>query len=126
MATRHAVYELKKIKGKKAYVPVRVESIRSSLNAASWWLKEYVEDELWRNINWIKGGNLSDIVEYEMDGNRLAYIPNIKDDDSISIYGRRNIYYVDEYPNPYSYYKLHKNRNKGLFEPTFVLEGIKE
>ena len=127
MATEYAIYELEKVKGKKEYITTRVVSVEKSLTAAYRELERYKDDCLdypaWFNKK------TREHVYYELD-DRMLYVPNmrdVEDEDAamIGIYGRKPIYYIDEYPNPYAYYKLHKKRNAIFMGQQFFLEGVR-
>ena len=122
---KYGFYELTKVKGKKEYIP-SVKTIENSLQAAYEELQSYWDDCLdypvWFNAK------TEEAVAYERD-DRMLYVPNEKyfeDEDGvlvpevIGVYGRKPIYYIDEYPNPYTRYKLHKKGDH------FTLEGIAE
>ena len=130
MAQKYAVYKLKKVKGKKdEYIlddSQRFTSICNSLSAGYRELQEFWDDCLdgpvWYNHK------VCEFVAYEKD-DRMLYVPNDKMKkraDGVceivrdGIYNRQPIYYLDIYPNPYTYYKLHKN------EYGFELEAIAE
>lgn len=123
MAKKYAVYKLEKVKGKKEYV-ISSYTIWNSLRAAYNDLESWDEDlDGPRTYNRKTG----DFVAYELH-DRMLYVPNDgqKEVDgvlrpySIGVYGRFPIYYIDVYPNPYSYYKLRKVRGSD----DLVLEGI--
>lgn len=130
MAQKYTVYKLKKVPGKKnEYIlddSQRYKVICKSLSAGYRELQEYWDDCLdgpvWYNRK------IQDFVAYEKH-DRMLYVPNEKvvkradGDYEIrlgGIYNRLPIYYLDIYPNPYSYYRLHKN------EYGFELEAVKE
>ena len=121
---RYAVYKLTKVKGKKEYV-VSASYICNSLKAAYHELDcwdEDLDEPVWYNPK------TDEFVAFELRGDML-YVPNeieVETDDVwyprlIGAYGRFPIYYIDIYPNPYSYYKLHKVRGENRLE----LEGVK-
>ena len=124
MAKRYAVYKLTKVKGKKEYV-VSSYTVWNSLRAA------YNDLEVWdedldgpRTYNHKTG----EPVAFELH-DRMLYVPNEKvvkehgflTTRVIGAYGWFPIYYLDVYPNPYSYYKLRKARG----EDELYLEGVK-
>ncbi|MBR5493347.1 MAG: hypothetical protein IKV77_09515 [Alistipes sp.] len=130
MAKKYTVYKLKNVKGKKnEYVlddSQRLKYICKSLSEGYRELQEYWDDCLdgpvWYN------SKIDEFVAYEKD-DRMLYVPNDKmvrraDGDCEirrgGIYNRLPIYYLDIYPNPYLYYKLHKT------EYGFELEAITE
>ena len=121
---RYAVYKLTKVKGKKEYV-VSTSYICNSLNAA------YHELDCWdEDLDGPRTYNpkTGELVAFELHDDML-YVPNeieVKEDDVwttrvIGAYGWFPIFYIDIYPNPYSYYKLHKVRGENRLE----LEGVK-
>lgn len=128
MATKYAVYELKKVKGKKEYTVSRVVSVKNSLNAAYRELERYWEDCLDSPV-WFNKKTREPVAYVHYD-DRMLYVPNMKEVEEdgvlepklIGIYGRKPIFYIDEYPNPYTYYKLHKSR--AAYNSHFTLEGV--
>ena len=125
MAQKYAVYKLTKVKGKKEYV-VSSYTKWNSLRAAYHDLECWDEDlDGPRTFN----SKTGEFVAFEMH-DRMIYIPNwtiVKDEEGreywrlLGAYGWFPIYYIDVYPNPYSYYKLHKARGEDRLE----LEGVK-
>ena len=124
MAQKYAFYELIKVKGKKEYIPRPRGTAYSSISAAYRLLDKYWEDRFdypgWYNEK------IQEEVWHERDEN-LIYVPNYKgekDEDGVlrqklvGIYDRRPVYCIDEFPNPYSRYKVHKKGD------TMYLEGI--
>ena len=133
MAKRYAVYKLKKVKGKREYIVEDILSVCTSQRAAHEEMESFLEDCLdcpvWYNKK------IMDLVSYTKE-DTLLYVPNCilvpsemvpgaLEEKVIGIYGWLPIYYIDEYPNRYSYYKLHKLRIKWELDPKFGLEGIK-
>lgn len=120
MATkRYAVYKLVKRKGKKEYEPTQAW-ICNSLKAG------YHELDIWdEDLDGPVTFNrkTQELEAFELH-DRMIYVPNQREDEDgwhlIGAYGRFPIYYLDVYPNPYSYYKLHKVRGDNRLE----LEGI--
>lgn len=124
MAQKYALYKLEKVVGKKEYVPRLISSRGVSYSEAKRHLDMEYEDfpdgPLWYN------DKIEDFVTYTL-GERIMYVPN----DSLveidgawemvchGVYRRYPIYYIDVYPNPYSYYKLHVYKFRGI-----KLEGI--
>ena len=126
MADKYAFYELKKVPGENKYIPKKKREVYNSLAATHRTLDNYWEDRFdypgWYNPK------TGEEEWHEKDGN-LIYVPNYKlveDEDGAMIpklvgaYGRREIYYIDVYPHPYSYYKL---RKKG---ESMYVEGVIE
>lgn len=124
MTQRYAVYILSKVTGKNEYVVSKFYKFRS-LRAA------YKDLEIWDedfNEPVTYNSKTGEFVAYRMY-DRMLYVPNWrivtdKDGDEewclVGAYGRFPIYYIDIYPNPYSYYKLHKERG---FNQLY-LEGV--
>lgn len=123
MAKKYAVYQLDKVKGNKEYIPtvkVTTDSLKSAYNVLESWNEDFEE----MGIGWYNN-KTNEWAAYTID-DRLMYIPNetyVNVDDVlypkvIGIYGRRPIYYIDEYPCHYQAYKLHRKGDK------FTLEGI--
>ncbi len=127
MAQKFSIYKLKKVKGKKnEYIlddSQELNYICNSLSAGYSELQEYLDDcldgPIWYNRK------IDEVVAYEVDG-RMLYVPNDKivegtDGDCEirrgGIYNRLPIYYLDIYPNPYTCYKLHKNKYGFELEP---------
>ena len=119
MAQKYAVYKLKNVKGKKnEYILDNSQTftyICNSISAGYRELQEYWDDCLDGPVWYNK--KINNFVAYEKD-DRMLYVPNekmVKRADGVyetrivGIYNRLPIYYLDVYPNPYTYYKLHKN-----------------
>ena len=124
MAQRYAVYLLKKVANKKEYV-VSEAYIFSSLKAAYHDLEVWDED-LDDPVTF--NPQTGEFVSYRLY-DRMLCVPKwtLVEDDSgfeerrlVGVYARFPIYYIDKYPNPYSYYTLHKVR--GFNE--LYLEGV--
>ncbi len=124
MANKYAVYKLTKVKGKKEYVVssyTKWNSLRAAYNDLEGWDEDLDGPRTYNP----KTGEL---VAFELH-DRMLYVPNeieVKEDGFlttrvIGAYGRFPIYYLDVYPNPYSYYKLRKARGKD----ELFLEGVK-
>lgn len=115
MGQRFAVYQLKKVSGKKEYI-VSSYTVWNSLKQA------YHDLECWHE-------DLDESGVYYMLDDRMLFAPNIKDvlegdyyvEKIIGAYGWYPIYFIDVYKNPYSYYKLHKKRGRD----ELYLEGVK-
>ena len=120
---RYAVYKLTKIAGRKEY-EVSETYVCNSLKAAykelDLWDEDY-DEPVWFNPK------TGEFVSFRLRGDML-YVPNEISVDmgtyttikTIGAYGRFPIFYIDEYPNPYSRYRLRKVRG----EDRLALEGI--
>ena len=118
MAKKYGFYKLTKVAGKKEYTP-EIKYMTSTLKDAYDELQSYWDDCLGQPVWYNK--KIGEAVAYEQD-DRMLYVPNYNEvDDEIKIVGilaRFPIYYIDEYPNPYSHYKLVRKKGK------FILEGV--
>lgn len=124
MAQKYAFYRLRKMPREKKFVP-EVVTVEKSKGTALRELEMYYEDCLVGPV-WLNK-KISEFVSYEMYYDK-AYVPNeanVQDENGIlerkliGVYNRKPIYFVDIYPNPYSYYILHKKGDE------FTLEGIR-
>ncbi len=121
---RYAVYKLTKIPRRKEY-EVSGSYVCNSLKSAYkelYSLDEDYDEPVWFNPK------TGEFVAFRLQGDML-YVPNMISVDhdtytstrTIGAYGRFPIFYIDEYPNPYSCYRLHKVRG----EDRLALEGVK-
>ena len=122
MAQKYALYRLEKVVGKKEYIPYPVSGKGVSLKEAKRHLaieyEDFPDGPLWYSPK------IDEFVTYEI-GDRIMFVPNdilnkYGDLVCIGVYRRYPIFYIDEYPNPYSYYKLRVSRREG-----FSLEGVR-
>lgn len=118
MDKKYGFYKLTKVAGKKEYTPAVMSSC-DTLKAAYDELESYWDDCLGSPV-WFNR-KIGEPVAYEKD-DRLLYVPNDNEVDgeikTVGIVARFPIYYIDEYPNPYSHYKLVRKKGK------FILEGV--
>ena len=120
---RYAVYKLTKVVGRKEYEVSETyvcNSLKAAYNELNSWDEDY-DEPVWFNPK------TGEFVSFVLRGDML-YVPNETSVDmgtyttqkTIGAYGRFPIFYIDEYPNPYSRYRLHKVRG----ENKLALEGI--
>lgn len=118
MGKKYGFYKLTKVPGKKEYTP-EVKCVTNTLKAAYEELQSYWDDCLDYPV-WLNK-KIAETVAYEKD-DRMLYVPNDNEVNgeikTIGIHGRFPIYYIDEYPNPYTHYKLLRKRGE------FILEGV--
>ena len=118
MGKKYGFYKLTKVSGKKEYTP-EVKYVANTLKDAYDELQSYWDDCLGQPV-WFNQ-KIGEAVAYDKD-DRMLYVRNDNDVDgeikTVGIVARFPIYYIDEYPNPYTHYKLLRKRGE------FILEGV--
>ena len=111
MRKKYAVYKLTKVKGTKLFEVSSTyvcKSLKDAYNELAIW-DEDLDEPVCLNRK------TQEAEAYELR-DRVLYVPNntLKVDEYgeeievlIGVYSRFPIYYLDEYPNPYRYYKIH-------------------
>ncbi len=122
---KFAIYELKKLAGKKEYI-VSSYTVFRSLPAA------YRELDA-RERNQGKPALFNNKIreyQYYVGSECVVFVPNwtivknkngVEERRLLGVYGRFPIFYLDEYPNPYSSFKLYKLRGRN----ELVLKRVK-
>lgn len=125
MSKKYAVYKLTKVKGTKLFevsTTYVCKSLKDAFRELDIWDEELDEPVCFnRKTDEVEAYTLSD---------RVLYVPNYAPKEAgdegevvlIGVYSRFPIYYIDEYPNPYRYYKIHV-KNSSFFS-SIQLEGI--
>ncbi len=111
--------------GKNEYIPSPIYERRISLKQAIQDQERLYEDFQYDGPIWYNK-KIGDWERYTIEDD-ILFIPNrlYRDGEWLlkGIYNRYPIYFIDEDPNPYSFYKVHFKRRALMHQ--VILEGIK-